>query len=72
MSLDGDRAKNEAWKEHYKRLLKVEFPWNPEDMPVESPVECPSKPLTLEFITKATNKMASAKQLGYQVSLLRC
>ena len=28
LSLD-DEAKKEAWREHYERLLNVEFPWNP-------------------------------------------
>ena len=27
LSLD-EESKKEAWKEHYKRLLNVEFPWN--------------------------------------------
>ena len=63
LSLDED-AKKEAWKEHYERLLNVEFPWNPEDLSVESPVEGPSEPITLEMITKAINKMASGKAAG--------
>ena len=60
LSLDED-AKKEAWKE---RLLNVEFLWNPEDLSVESPVEGPSEPITLEMITKAINKMASGKAAG--------
>ena len=63
LSLDED-GKKEAWKELYERLLNVEFPWNPEDMSVESPVEGPSEPVTSEKITKATNKMASGKAAG--------
>ena len=63
LSLDED-AKKEAWKEHYERLLNVEFPWNPDDLSVESPVEGPSEPITLEMITKAINKMASGKAAG--------
>ena len=63
LPLDED-AKKEAWKEHYERLLNVEFPWNPEDLSVESPVEGPSEPITLEMITKAINKMASGKAAG--------
>ena len=27
-----EESKKEAWKEHYERLLNVEFPWNPEDL----------------------------------------
>ena len=46
------------------RLLNVEFPWNPEDLSKESPVEGPSEPITLEIITKAISKMASGKAAG--------
>ena len=37
LSLD-EEAKKGAWREHYERLLNVEFPWNPEDLSEESPV----------------------------------
>ena len=60
LSLD-EESKKEAWKEHYERLLNVEFPWNPEDLSEESPVEGPSEPITLEMITKAITEMASGK-----------
>ena len=63
LSLDED-AKKEAWKAHYERLLNVEFPWNPEDLSVESPVEGPSEPITSEMIKKAINKMAPGKAAG--------
>ena len=63
LSLD-EESKKEAWKEHYERLLKVEIPWNPEDLSEESPVEGPSEPITLEMITKAITKMASGKPTG--------
>ena len=54
----------QCWKEHYERLLNVEFPWNPEDLSKESPVEGPSQPITLEMITKAISRMASGKAAG--------
>ena len=60
LSLD-EKSKKEAWKEHYERLLNVAFPWNPEDLSEESPVEGPSEPITSEMITKAITKMASGK-----------
>ena len=63
LSLD-EEAKKEAWREHYERLLNVEFPWNPEDLSEESPVEGPSEPVALEMITKAISKMASGKAAG--------
>ena len=63
LSLDQE-AKRAAWKEHYERLLNVEFPWNPEDLSKESPVEGPSEPITFEKTTKAISKMASGKAAG--------
>ena len=62
LSLD-EESKKEARKEHYERLLNVEFPWNPEDLSEESPVEGPSKPLP---------KWHLAKQPDHQVLSLRC
>ena len=59
-----EEAKRAAWKEHYDCLLNVEFPWNPEDLSKESPVEGPSEPITLEMITKVISKMASGKAAG--------
>ena len=49
---------------NYERLLNVEFPWNPEDLSEESPVEDIIMPTTLEIITKAITKMASGKAAG--------
>ena len=63
LSLD-EESKKEAWKEHYERLLNVEFPWNPEDLSEESPVEGPSEPITMEMTTKAITKMSSGKAAG--------
>ena len=71
LSLD-EEAKKEAWREHYERLLNVEFPWNPEDLSEESPVEGPSEPVTLEMITKPSAKWHLAKQPDHQVLSLRC
>ena len=71
LSLD-EEAKRAAWKEHYERLLNVEFPWNPEDLSKESPVEGPSEPITLEMITRPSARWLLAKQPDRQVLLLRC
>ena len=67
-----EESKKEAWKEHYERLLNVEFPWNPEELSEKSPVEGPSEPITLEMITKAITKWHPAKQPDHQVLSLRC
>jgi exonuclease III len=63
LSLDEDAMKS-AWKEHYERLLNVEFPWNPEDLSVESPVEGPSEEITSKMISNAINKMGMGKAAG--------
>ena len=63
MSLD-DPSKQRAWKEHYERLLNVEFPWNPEDLSDELPVEGPAVPVTEEMISKAIDKMKFGKAAG--------
>ena len=34
LSLD-EEAEKEDWKEHYERLLNVDFPWNPDGMSEE-------------------------------------
>ena len=38
MSMSQD-SKQKAWLEHYQRLLKVEFDWNPDHLSDKSPVE---------------------------------
>ena len=40
LSMD-EEAKKVAWKQHYERLLNVEFPWNPEDLSDEPPLKVP-------------------------------
>ena len=35
------------------RLVNNEFPWNPDDLSEENPVEGPSEPITTEMIIKA-------------------
>ena len=60
LSLD-DKSKKSAWKEHYERLLNVEFDWNPDELSEEKPVEEPSEPITDELIAKAVAKMSKRK-----------
>ena len=33
-----DEEKKKGWKQHYERLLNVEFPWSKEDLSVVDPV----------------------------------
>ena len=63
MSLD-DESKKSAWKEHYERLLNVEFEWIPEELSREDPVEGPSVPITDALIAKAIAKMSLGKAAG--------
>ena len=63
LSLD-DKSKKSAWKEHYERLLNVEFDWSPDDLSEEEPVEGPSEPITDELIAKAVAKMPIGKAAG--------
>ena len=63
LSLD-QKAKEKAWKQHYEKLLNVEFPWNPEDLSEQSPVEGPSEQITSKMIAKAISKMGMGKAAG--------
>ena len=63
LSMD-EEAKKVAWKQHYERLLNVEFPWNPEDLSDEPPIEGPSIQITLEMTSKGISKMATGKTAG--------
>ena len=63
LSLDED-AKKLAWKQHYQRLLNIEFPWRPEDLSTEPPVEGPSERITHKMISEAVRKMSLGKAAG--------
>ena len=60
-------------KEHYmyERLLNVVFPWNPNDLSEESPVEGTRESITPEIITKAISKMASGNASGIVAEMLK-
>ena len=55
------KAKQNAWAEHYERLLKVEFDWDPDHLSNESPLEGPPIPMTIDMVKKAISKMKSGK-----------
>ncbi|XP_014670792.1 PREDICTED: uncharacterized protein LOC106811605 [Priapulus caudatus] len=59
-----DVEKEMAWLQHYKRLLNVEFPWNPDDLSVEDPVEGPALQISTEMVKKAIDKMQPGKAAG--------
>ena len=52
MSMSED-SKQKAWLEHYKRLLNVEFYWDPDHLSYQPPVEGLSIPITIDMVKKA-------------------
>ena len=63
MSLSED-SKQKAWLEHYKRLLNIEFDWDPDHLSDEPPVEGPPIPITIDMVKKALSKMKVGKAAG--------
>ena len=57
-------AKQNAWAEHYERLLNVEFDWAPDDLSNEPPLEDPPIPITIDMVKKAISKIESGKAAG--------
>ena len=52
-----NEEKKKAWKQHYQRLLNIEFPWSKEDLSVVDPVLGPPTLVTWEMVEKPINKM---------------
>ena len=63
MSMSKD-SKQKAWLEHYRRLLSVEFDWDPDYLSDELPVEGPPIPITSDMVKKAISQMMTSKTLG--------
>ena len=59
-----EEAKQNAWAEHYERLLNVEFDWDPNHLSNELPTEGPPIPITIDMVKKAISKMKSGKAAG--------
>ena len=59
-----EEAKQQAWLEHYERLLNVEFDWDADHLSDEPPLEGPPIPITLDMVKKALGKMSSGKAAG--------
>ena len=57
-------SKQKAWLEHYKRLLNVEFDWDPAHLSYQPPVEGPPIPITIDMVKKAISQMKAGKALG--------
>ena len=48
-----EEAKQNAWAEHYERLLNVEFDWDPDHLSNEPLLEGPHIPITIDMVKKA-------------------
>ena len=59
-----EEAKQNAWAEHYERLLNVEFDWDPDHLSNKWPLEGQSIPITIDMVKKAISKMKSGKAVG--------
>ena len=59
-----EEAKQNAWAEHYERLLNVKFEWDPDYLSNESPLEGPPIPITIDMVKKAISKMKWGRAAG--------
>ena len=59
-----EEAKQNAWAEHYVRLLNVEFDWDPDHQSNEPPLEGQLIPITIDMVKKAISKIKSGKAAG--------
>ena len=60
-------ARLQAWVEHYRGLLNVEFPWDEDalpDAPPPPPVEHCTLGITEKIVSAALNKMNRGKTTG--------
>ena len=59
-----DADKKKAWKQHYEKLLNVEFPWSEENLSAVSPVLGPANIISNELVHLAVREMKSNKAPG--------
>ena len=55
-----EEAKQNAWAEHYERLLNVEFDWDPDHLSNEPPLEGQPIPITIDMVKKAISKIGQS------------
>ena len=53
-----------AWKQHYEKLLNIEFDWDSGSLPETDPVAGPAISISIDMVTKAIQKMKSGKAPG--------
>ena len=56
--------KQNAWAEHYERLLTLEFDWDPDHLSNKPPLEGLPIPIAIDMVKKAISKMKSGKAAG--------
>ena len=59
-----ESARLQAWVEHYRGLLNVEFPWDEDALPDAPPVEDCAPEITDKMVRAALNKMKCGKAAG--------
>ena len=59
-----NETKLHAWKEHYKRLFNVEFPWDKNSLNDSTAVEGPAIFVTESIVTEVIKKMKQGKAGG--------
>ena len=59
-----DSEKLKAWKEHYEKLLNVEFPWNADHLVWEPPIPGNAPEITEKSVTTALSGMSDGKAAG--------
>ena len=59
-----ESARMQAWVEHYRGLLNVEFPWDEDALPDAPPVEDCALGITDKMVSAALNKMKCGKAAG--------
>ena len=70
-----DPSKLRVWKEHYEKLLNVEFPWDSDSLPDVPPIAGPPPRISADMVASTLKKMKSGKApgpSGLVAEMLRC
>ena len=59
-----EEAKQNAWAEHYERLLNVEFDWDSDHLSNKPLLEGQPIPITIDMVKRAISKIKSCKTAG--------
>ena len=58
------KTRKKAWKQHYERLLNVEFPLREEDLSTADPLYGPLLLITKDMVENSVCKMKNGKVFG--------